>query len=157
MNKIMYYCTDNLKLLANKYPYLWKKIKFKNKNKWLREDDGPTYNQLVSVAKIIKVPFGYLCLNVKDFELRLTKSRKIETIKERTEHPTQKRLDITKEFVINSSREGDIVLDCFCGSGTTGVAAIELNRNYLLNDFDEKWVKLSEERIKNAQYGLILK
>jgi len=76
---------------------------------------------------------------------------------ERTEHPTQKRLDITKEFIINSSRENDIVLDCFCGSGTTGVAAIELNRNYLLNDFDEKWVKLSEERIKNAQYGLILK
>lgn len=52
-------------------------------------------------------------------------------------HPTVKPLDIVKNFIINSSAEGDIVLDPFMGSGTTCVAAAQLNRRYFGIELDE--------------------
>lgn len=54
--------------------------------------------------------------------------------KERTGYPTQKPLGILRRIIQASSRPGDIVLDFFAGSGTTGMAAIELNRRFILVD-----------------------
>jgi len=48
-------------------------------------------------------------------------------------HPTIKPLNIIKNLIINSSKENDIVLDCFSGSGTTCVAAKQLNRQFIRN------------------------
>ncbi len=53
---------------------------------------------------------------------------------ERTGYPTQKPLGILRRIVAASSRPGDLVLDCFAGSGTTGAAAHELQRRFLLVD-----------------------
>ena len=55
-----------------------------------------------------------------------------------------------KNLVINSSKEGDTVLDCFMGSGTTGVACKELNRNFIGIEIDEKYFKIAQERINNT-------
>lgn len=46
-------------------------------------------------------------------------------------HPTIKPIDIIQNIIINSSVEGDIVLDPFLGSGTTAVAAVNTNRHYI--------------------------
>ena len=46
-------------------------------------------------------------------------------------HPTIKPVDIIENLIINSSQENDTILDCFMGSGTTGVACKELNRNFI--------------------------
>ena len=62
-------------------------------------------------------------------------------------HPTIKPLYIIKNLVINSSLENDTVLDCFMGSGTTGVACKELNRNFIGVEIDEEYFKIAEERI----------
>lgn len=62
-NKITVYKAENLKLLAEKYPEKWEKIKYSNKEKWLTKDDYPTYNQLVELAKKFDIPFGYLFLD----------------------------------------------------------------------------------------------
>lgn len=65
-------------------------------------------------------------------------------------HPTIKPLHIIKNLVINSSKEGDTVLDCFMGSGTTGVACKELNRNFIGIEIDKKYFDIASERINNA-------
>jgi DNA modification methylase len=55
------------------------------------------------------------------------------------------------EFFIKSfSNEGDIVMDPFCGSGTVGVVAKKLNRNYILIDNKQEFVDLSIKRINDT-------
>lgn len=67
--------------------------------------------------------------------------------KAKYKHPTIKPLQIIKNLIINSSNEGDIVLDCFSGSGTTCVAAKELNRNFLGIEIDPEYHKISIDRL----------
>lgn len=62
-------------------------------------------------------------------------------------HPTIKPLDIIKNLIINSSQEGDTVLDCFMGSGTTGVACKELNRNFIGMEINEEYYQIAKDRI----------
>ena len=63
-------------------------------------------------------------------------------------HPTIKPLHIIKNLIINSSNEGNTVLDCFMGSGTTGVACKELNRNFIGVELDEEYFNTAKERIE---------
>lgn len=67
------------------------------------------------------------------------------------EHPTIKPLGIVKNLIFNSSKEGDIVLDCFSGSGTTAIAAHLLNRKFIAIEIDEKYHKLSLLRLEAEQ------
>lgn len=62
-------------------------------------------------------------------------------------HPTIKPLDIIKNFIINSSNDGDIVLDPFMGSGTTCVAAKELGRKYIGFEINEKYFNIAKDRL----------
>lgn len=70
--------------------------------------------------------------------------------KELYKHPTIKPLEIIKNLIINSSQEGDTVLDCFMGSGTTGVAAKQLNRNFIGMEIDKTFFDIAKERIENG-------
>lgn len=65
-------------------------------------------------------------------------------------HPTIKPLNIIKTLIKNSSKENDIVLDCFMGSGTTGVACKELNRDFIGIELDENYFNIAEKRINNT-------
>lgn len=62
-------------------------------------------------------------------------------------HPTIKPIDIIKNFIINSSSENDTVLDCFMGSGTTGVACKDLNRNFIGIEIDKEYFEIAKNRI----------
>lgn len=68
--------------------------------------------------------------------------------KGKTEHPTEKPVDLFKSLIEKHSNINDIVLDTFGGSGTTAVAAIETNRNYILIEKEENYVEISNQRIK---------
>ena len=61
-------------------------------------------------------------------------------------HPTEKPVDLIKELILNSSDENDLVLDCFMGSGSTGVACIETNRRFFGIEIDEKYYNVAKER-----------
>lgn len=63
-------------------------------------------------------------------------------------HPTQKPLYILERIIMASTKEGDIILDPFCGSSTTGVAAKRLNRKYIGIDNNEEYLKLSRIRLE---------
>lgn len=65
-------------------------------------------------------------------------------------HPTQKSLELLNRIILSSSREGDLVLDPFCGSSTTGVAAALLQRKYVGIDTEEEYLALSKKRIEEA-------
>ena len=66
-------------------------------------------------------------------------------------HPTQKPLEILERVVLASTDENDLILDPFCGSSTTGIAATKLNRNYIGIDNSEENLKLSIRRYKNQE------
>lgn len=62
-------------------------------------------------------------------------------------YPTEKNLELLK-FIINaSSNKGDLVLDCFCGAGTTLIAAQELGRNWIGIDSSEHAIKITKKRL----------
>lgn len=63
-------------------------------------------------------------------------------------HPTIKPLHIIKNLIVNSSKENEVVLDCFMGSGTTGVACKELNRNFIGIEIDEQYFEIAKNRIE---------
>ena len=65
-------------------------------------------------------------------------------------HPTQKSLKLMQELILIHSNEGHMVLDCFMGSGTTGVAAKNLNRNFIGIEKDEGYFKIAKDRIEKA-------
>lgn len=64
-------------------------------------------------------------------------------------HPTQKPLDLMKELILKHSNENDVVLDCFAGSCTTGVAAYQLNRNFIGCEIDSNYYNQSLERLQD--------
>ena len=63
-------------------------------------------------------------------------------------HPTQKNLSLMEDLLRIHSNEGDTVLDCFMGSGTTGVACRKLNRSFIGIEQDDKYFEIAEKRIK---------
>ncbi|MBI4652049.1 site-specific DNA-methyltransferase [Candidatus Desantisbacteria bacterium] len=65
-------------------------------------------------------------------------------------HPTQKPVELLKRIILASTKERDLVLDPFCGSSTTGVAAISLNRKYVGIDKEEDYLELSKKRLEEA-------
>lgn len=73
-------------------------------------------------------------------------------------HPTIKPLNIIENFVKNSSREGDTVLDCFMGSGTTGVACRNLNRDFIGIEINPEYYEIRKNRVENQvqQLGMEL-
>jgi len=66
-------------------------------------------------------------------------------------HPTQKPVEIIEKFILDASKEGDTVLDCFMGSGTTAVACMRTGRNYIGFEIQDKYIEISQERIKSEQ------
>ena len=69
--------------------------------------------------------------------------------KERVGYPTQKPILLLEKIIQIATDEGDVVLDPFCGSGTTLVASELLNRKYIGIDFSEDAIKISKDRINN--------
>lgn len=69
--------------------------------------------------------------------------------KERVGYPTQKPVLLLQQVIKIASNEGDLVLDPFCGSGTTCVAAKSLNRQYIGIDKSQDAVDLAKQRLKD--------
>lgn len=66
-------------------------------------------------------------------------------------HPTQKPLKLLERIIKASTNENDLILDPFCGSGTTGIAAIQNKRRFIGMDIDNEYLKLTMKRYKEAK------
>jgi len=67
-----------------------------------------------------------------------------------TKHPTQKPVPLMEYLIKTYSNEGDTVLDNVMGSGTTGIAALKCNRNFIGMEKEEEYFKMSVDRIKKT-------
>ena len=63
------------------------------------------------------------------------------------QHPTQKPAELAARFILNHTQPGDLVVDPFCGSGSTGVACVRLGRRFLGVELDPHWAGVAERRI----------
>lgn len=73
--------------------------------------------------------------------------------KEKTGYPTQKPLGILRRIIQASSEPGDWVLDFFAGSGTTGAAALELDRRFILVDRNREAIDVMRKRFATGRLG----
>lgn len=76
---------------------------------------------------------------------------RVPNIKKGTkQHPTEKPVELMEILINNSSQENDIVLDPFMGIGSTGIASIKNNRNFIGCEIDENYFTIAQDRINNA-------
>lgn len=66
-------------------------------------------------------------------------------------HPTQKPVALVEELIKKHSNEGDIILDCFAGSGTTGAAAIKQQRNFIGCEVNIEYYNKSLQRLEECE------
>lgn len=115
---------------------------------WSKGEDDPTFNVLREPYATPDVedrpgfhPEGRMLTDVWQIPFLST------TAKERSGYPTQKPLALLERVMEVFSNKGDTVLDGFCGSGTTGVAAKKLGRNSILVDQSPEAIKVTRGRI----------
>ena len=69
-------------------------------------------------------------------------------------HPTEKNHLLLQELILDNSNENDLILDPCMGSGSTGVACINTNRNFIGMELDENYFNIAKERIEEIEEQL---
>jgi site-specific DNA-methyltransferase (adenine-specific) len=127
---------------------LERKFKIKNMLVWeknntsmgdLKGDFAPKYEMIIFIQKGRKLINGKRDANILKFKKTGNKL-----------HPTQKPVDLLEYLLAKFSNKRDVILDPFMGSGSTGVAAKNLNRNFIGIEMDEGYFKIAQDRIENA-------
>jgi site-specific DNA-methyltransferase (adenine-specific) len=77
------------------------------------------------------------------------------TGKEKTGYPTQKPVGILRRIIQASSKPGDVVLDFFAGSGTTGFVANELGRRFILVDQNPESIQVIKDRLPKGSFQVV--
>lgn len=72
-------------------------------------------------------------------------------------HPTEKPTDLLEQFINNSTEKNTVVFDGFMGSGSTGVACVNTNRDFIGIELDENYFNISKKRIEEAKECLTQK
>ena len=105
--------------------------------------------------KNIKYTFNYILMkeinNNKQMKDVWTTSLTKPSEKKCGKHPTQKPLEILDRIILASTKEKDLILDPFCGSSTTGISAVRLNRRYIGIDNEKEYIELSIRRYKKLK------
>ncbi len=113
---------------------------------WARKDKKAKHTFNYDLMKNGKWPEDFL--KKEGLQMRSVWSiltpRKVE--KKFGKHPTQKPIDLLKRIVLASTKEGDIVLDPFTGSSTTGIAASAFKRKFIGIDLEKKYLDVSIKR-----------
>lgn len=105
------------------------------------------YNQLRSEFEQALYPFN--TARVKD-SLRANSNVWLYPPAPKVGHVTPKPVELIENIIRHSSNEGDIVLDCFLGSGTTAVAAINTSRQFIGIERETEYVEIGNRRIEDA-------
>lgn len=174
INGIDYSILDELcRVMKNIYIYIWcSKDQILDITKYFVEQKGCRINYLVwcktdptPMTNDVWLPDVEYCLCFKEktapryndgYELKSKwyLSKKNRNDKEMFKHPTIKPLELVKRHILHSTQENDIVLDCFCGSGTTCLAAKETGRRYIGIEIDPEYHRIAVNRLNGiTAYG----
>ncbi len=63
-------------------------------------------------------------------------------------HPTEKNHKLLEDLILDNTNEGDTVIDCCMGSGSTGIVAVKLKRNFIGIEIDDKYFDIAKQRIE---------
>ena len=104
--------------------------------------------------------FNYDLINSPDPGSQVSSVWRIPAVPEKEKrhgyHPTQKPLRLLRRAVLASTREGELVFDPFCGSGTSGVASKELGRFFVGAEREAEYAELAARRIGATERGVML-
>lgn len=118
---------------------------------WVKDNPVPLFNNKYLTDKEYCLYFrrGGYC-QPESYDMARTAFFQPLNVKDKQtwNHPTVKPLNIIQTLILNSSKEGDLVLDPFMGSGTTGVACALTKRNFIGMEINEEFFKMAEQRIK---------
>ena len=166
MKKVNMYIFCSKLQLAHYFDYLNKNKKLKyDLLVWDKSSDDGKYSMKSSkfftqdIEYIIRIYESGVSLN-KVWNEERTKSdsryyMKRQKFKQpKGKHGTMKPVELIERFIELSSNENDIVLDPFMGSGTTAIAAINTNRNYIGFELDEEYYNASLERIEEHKISI---
>jgi len=118
-----------------------------------------TFNPIMIPCKCAGLEYDSTCKNIggengrthKTFNINKEKVKDnvwdIAVAQNKTGHPAVFPEKLAEDHILSWSNEGDLVLDPFVGSGTTGIAAVKNNRNFIGIDKVREYVELSESRI----------
>ncbi|EFW37153.1 DNA-methyltransferase [Treponema phagedenis] len=135
------------------YPLLDSVMQVKNLLVW-KKHGRPSLNVYGSGHELImfsgKIKKSYITNIIDDvasFNIgaRKTNGEKI--------HPTQKPIELMEKFIFDSTDEGDVVLDSFMGSGTTGIACLNTNRRFIGMEIDDNYFNIAKNRLETAIKG----
>ena len=107
---------------------------------------------IIWARKMAKVPhyYNYELMKAINGDKQMTDVWRLPAIApwEKTcgKHPTQKPLSLMSRIILASTKKGDKILDPFCGSGTTGIAANLLERNFVGIECEREYVEMSKRR-----------
>ncbi len=114
-----------------------------------------------SKARGARHTFNYDLINSPDPGSQVSSVWRLPTVSKKEKahgyHPTQKPLRLVRRALLASTQEGDLVFDPFCGSGTTAVAAKELNRFFAGAELEEEFAELAGRRIGATVRGSVLR
>lgn len=119
---------------------------------WFAKGKGWKFNY----KKMKKYSQGKQLKDVWEFPL-CQGSERIKGKDGRAAHPTQKPLELFKRLIEMATDEGDIVIDPFIGSGTTAIASIQLNRNWIGIDDNKEYINLANKRVDKYKKNTKLK
>lgn len=121
-----------------------------------------TFNPIMVDCKYAGNYFSGSCKQISKDKVRIHKDYKINPQKvdrniwkikvanNKTSHPAVFPIEIPNRHILSWSNPGDVVLDPFMGSGTTGISALQNDRNFIGMEIEQEYFELSEKRIKEA-------
>ena len=71
----------------------------------------------------------------------------------KTRHSCEKPIDLLEDLLVELTNEGDLILDCFMGSGSTGVACMNTNRKFIGIELDDNYFEIAKKRIEEHGNG----
>ncbi len=120
---------------------------------WIKTNSPPTYHNKYLSDKEYCLYFrrGGYC-QPTSYETAKTAYFQPTNVKDKKAypHPTIKPLNIMKTIIENSSKQGDLIIDPFLGSGTTAVACMELGRKYIGFEINKNYYEVAQRRIKDT-------
>jgi site-specific DNA-methyltransferase (adenine-specific) len=122
---------------------------------------SPTYNPQFTEGKPYVATYSTHSSNYKKQKDNITtindgKRYPVDIIKfhnDRGLHPTQKPVELLEYLIKTYTNDGEVVLDNCMGSGSTGVACVNLNRNFIGMELKREYFDISRERIDNARFN----
>jgi DNA modification methylase len=137
--------SQNVKYFADKFGFKQPRV-----GQWVKTNPVPVNSKKNYLSNSIEFFFTFVKGKNSVFNSEYDKGIYNYPIchgKERTSHPTQKPLGLIKELIEKHSNKGDVVLDCFAGSGTTGVACKKTDRQYILIEQDKNYYDITIGRM----------